>query len=180
MSSTEKTKPPKKRNWVPYLLILPSLIYLALFFAWPMARGLVLAVWNDEALLKVHVEAQQGSALVGHIPQGTQIELLDQQGNFVPEEELEQGNLLTETWFKVNGQDTEGNLIEGWAPETRIRVREQAEDGTPLVGSVRTKLGSTADPLTSIYAQPNKNSEVIGKLEARVQVTIQETTLLEV
>jgi multiple sugar transport system permease protein len=180
MSSTEKTKPPKKRNWVPYLLILPSLVYLALFFAWPMARGLVLAVWNDEALLKVHVEAQQGSTLAGHIPQGTQIELLDQQGNYVPEEELGQGNLLTETWFKINGQDPEGNLIEGWAPETRIRVREQAEDGTPLIGSVRTKLGSTADPLTSIYTQPNKNSEVTGKLEARSQVDIQETTLLEI
>jgi multiple sugar transport system permease protein len=180
MSSSKKTKPPKKRNWVPYLLILPSLVYLALFFAWPMARGLVLAVWNDEALLKVHEEAQRGSALVGHIPQGTQIELLGQQGNYVPEEELDQGNLLTETWFKINGQDAEGNTIEGWAPETRIRVREQAEDGTPLVGTVRTKLGSTADPLTSIYAQPNSNNEVIGKLEARVQVSIEETTLLEV
>jgi multiple sugar transport system permease protein len=37
----------KKRNWAPYILILPSLIYLALFFAWPMVQGLVLAVREE-------------------------------------------------------------------------------------------------------------------------------------
>ena len=41
----------KRREWAPYLLILPSILYLAFFFAWPMARGLILAVWDDDALL---------------------------------------------------------------------------------------------------------------------------------
>ena len=30
----------KKRQWAPYLLILPTVIYLAVFFAWPMVRGI--------------------------------------------------------------------------------------------------------------------------------------------
>ncbi len=43
----------KKRNWAPFLLILPSIIYLALFFAWPMFRAMTLAVWDDEAILRL-------------------------------------------------------------------------------------------------------------------------------
>jgi multiple sugar transport system permease protein len=170
----------KHRNWAPYLLILPSTIYLALFFAWPMARGLVLAVWDDEALLALRADADQNSAVAGRLPQGTSIEILDQQGNFVPPEEVKQENLLTEVWFQIGGEDADGQMVTGWAPETRIRVRQETEDGTPLAGSVRTKLGSDADPLTSIYAEPNENSEVVGKLESRTVVEIQNLATLEV
>lgn len=180
MNSNPPPRKPKKRNWAPYLLILPSVVYLALFFAWPMARGLVLAVWDDEALLTLHTEAGQESPVAGKLPQGTQLDILDQQGNFVSPEELETGNLITETWFRIKGEDAAGQTVEGWAPESRIRIREEAEDGTPLVGSVRTKLGTTADPLTSIYAEPNKNSPLAGKLEARTRVDIEEITVLEV
>jgi multiple sugar transport system permease protein len=170
----------KKRNWAPYLLILPSLIYLALFFAWPMTRGLVLAVWDEEASLSLHEQAQHDSPETGHLPQGTQIEILDQQGNFVPPEELEEGNLLTEIWFQVSGEAADGQTVTGWASESRIRVREEAADGTPVAGSVRTKLGSDADPLTDIYAEPRENSEVVGRLEARTPVEIQDSATLEV
>ncbi len=57
MSTIQQGKKKKKYNWAPYLLILPSLAYLALFFAWPMVRGLTLAVWNDEANLTLQTEA---------------------------------------------------------------------------------------------------------------------------
>lgn len=180
MIPSPKSRPRKRRNWPPYILVLPSLVYLALFFAWPMARGLVLAVWDHDALLNLHAEAQRGSQVVGQIPQGAQLEILDRQGNFVEPEELAQTNVLTETWFRVRGENPDGSVVEGWAPETRIRVRETAEDGTPLIGSVRPKIGEPDDPQTSIYAEPNENSPVIGKLEARVQVDILEVTLLEV
>jgi ABC-type sugar transport system permease subunit len=170
----------KRRNWAPYLLILPSTLYLALFFAWPMVSGLRLSVWDDEALLTLHKEASQESAVAARLPQGTEVQILDQKGNFVPEEELEEGNLLTEVWFQVSGEDADGQTVTGWGPERRIRVREEAEDGTPLVGSIRTKLGSDADPQTSIYAEPNENSEVVGKLEARTPVEIVDFVTLEV
>jgi len=48
--------PPKRRkgiNWAPYLLILPTLIYLLLFFGYPMVRGLLLAVQDEGARLAV-------------------------------------------------------------------------------------------------------------------------------
>ena len=45
MSTMTNSGIKKKFNWAPYVLILPSLIYLLVFFAWPMVRGLTLAVW---------------------------------------------------------------------------------------------------------------------------------------
>lgn len=180
MSAAQETRRRRRWNWAPYLLILPSLLYLAVFFVYPMGRGLMLSVWDEDALLKIHSEARLHSPVADKLPQGTQIDILDQQGNLVPPEELDEGNLLTETWFKIRGEDAEGQSVEGWAPDTRIRVREEAEDGTPTVGSVRSKLGSGADPLTDVFAEPNKNSDVLGRLEARVQVDIVDQAVLEV
>jgi multiple sugar transport system permease protein len=176
----ERTKSRKRRNWAPYLLILPSLIYLALFFAWPMLRGLILAVREEGAALRLQAEAERGSAVAGTLPRGTQVEILDQQGNTIPPEELAQGNLVTETWFQVRSQDSSGQAVEGWTSESRIRVREEDENGRPTAGTVRAVLSSTADPLTSVYSEPNENSEMVGKLEARAPVEILGQTVLEV
>jgi multiple sugar transport system permease protein len=91
-----------------------------------------------------------------------------------------ESNLLTEVWFRVRGEDTEGKTIEGWAPERRIRVRESDENGKPVAGSVRSIISSTADPLTSIYAEADEDSQVVGKMEARTAVEILDQTTLEV
>ena len=170
----------RKLNWAPYLLILPSVIYLVVFFAWPMISGLRLAVYNEEAKLSLREEALEESDILGHLPQGTLVNILDEQGNYVSEEDLEEGNIKTETWFQITSEDADGNPVAGWAPERRIRVREETEDGTPVAGTVRTKLGATADPQTSVYAEPNENSEVVGKLEARAVVEIKDQIILEV
>jgi multiple sugar transport system permease protein len=180
MSVEKRPKKGKKRNWAPYLLILPSALYLALFFAWPMARGLVMAVWDDEALLSLHAEANYDTPVSARLPQGTYVTIQDQQGNLVPPEELEQRNLLTEIWFQISAQSADGQVVEGWASESRVRVREEAEDGTPIMGSIRTKLGSDVDPLTDIYFEPNENSEVVGKLESRTAVEILDQVTLEI
>ena len=170
----------KRRNLAPYWLILPTLIYLLLFFAYPMARGLILSVWDDEALLSLRATPSLDSGEAGRLPQGTQVAILGRQGNLLDDLAAGETNLLTELWFRVQAVDAGGSPIAGWTPETRIRVREEAEDGTPLVGSVRTKLGSTADPLTDVFAEPNETSEVVGKLEARAEVQIAEVVTLEV
>ena len=146
-----------------------------------MARGLILAVWDDEAFLNIQAEAQQGSVVVGQLRQNTQIEILDQQGNLIQEADMEgQSNLLTEIWFQVRGEDVDGQPIEGWTPETRVRVREEDDSGTPLAGTVRRKLGSGADPLTDVYAESNENSAVIGRLEASVRVEIIDQATLDI
>src|SRR5690554_6852640 len=156
-----------KRNWAPYLLILPSLIYLALFFAWPMVQALGLAVWDDDRLLVLLEEPQRDGATSGRLPQGAQVTILDRQGNQLSPEDIGEANLLTERWFRISGEDESGAAIEGWTSESRIRVRQEADDGTPLGGTVRPRLGADADEYTNLYAEANEGSEVIGRLLER-------------
>ena len=181
MSEQTQAKQKKNKiNWEPYWLILPTLLYLALFFIWPMFQGLSLAVWDDEAALTLQAEAQQGSAVAGTLPTGTQVDIVDQQGNLIAPEEATQGNLITEVWFQISAEDTDGQIVTGWASEDRIRVREEDASGNPIGGSVRRRLGSNADPLTNIYVEPNENAEVVGQLESRTDVEISDQATLEV
>ena len=41
----------KRINWEPYLLILPSVLYLLIFFAWPMVQAFGLAFQGDDGQL---------------------------------------------------------------------------------------------------------------------------------
>lgn len=179
----EKQGNSKKRskiNWTPYWLILPTLIYLALFFIWPMFRGLGLAVWDAEGILTLRAEAQRDSSETGQLPQGTQVNILEQQGNFIAPEELAQANIITERWFKIRGDNAEDQAVEGWASDSRVRIREEDADGNPVTGSIRRRLGADAEPFTSLFAEPNQNSEMVGQLESGTKVNISEQTILEV
>jgi multiple sugar transport system permease protein len=180
MATASGTLRRKRINWAPYLLILPSLLYLALFFGWPMIQGLILAVREEGALLNIRSQAEHGGPVAGQIPQGAQVDILQRQGNPIAAEQVGQNNLLTEVWFQVRGQDTQGQVVEGWTPERRIRVREADQSGKPLTGSVRSVLSSTADPLTRIYKEADEDSQVVGQMEPRTQVEILNQTTLEV
>jgi len=145
-----------------------------------MVQGLILAVREDGALLTVHAEADHTSMVTGELSRGIQVGILNRQGNPIPPEELEQSNLLTEVWFQIRGQGIEGQIIEGWTPERRIRVRESDGSGAPISGSVRSILASEADPLTRIYAEADEDSEMVGQMEARTAVEILDQATLEV
>jgi multiple sugar transport system permease protein len=180
MTTATKPKGRKNINWAPYLLILPSFVYLILFFGWPMVQGLILAVREDRALLTLRSDAERNSTIAGQLPRGTQVGILGQQGNPIPQEEVERDKLLTEVWFRIRGQDTEGQTIEGWTPERRIRVRESDANGKPVAGTVRSILSANADPLTRVYAEADEGSEVVGQIEARAPVEILDQATLEV
>ena len=180
MTAAPAPKARKRINWAPYLLILPSLFYLALFFAWPMVQGLILAVREERALLTLRGDAERNSSIAGQLPRGIQVDIRGQQGNQIPPGEPAQGDLLTEIWFRVRAESSAGQLIEGWTPERRIRVRESDANGIPIAGTVRSILSSSADPLTRVYAEADEGSEVVGQLEARAPVEILEQTILEV
>ncbi len=169
----------KKRNLAPYFLILPTLIYLALFFAYPMVNGFVLAFRDDEALLSLRAEPSLDSGEAGRVPQAARLEVLGQQGNLLEEGQDEVTNLLTEQWFRVTGEDADGNAVDGWVSETRLRIREEADDGTPIMGTIRRKLGSGADPQTDLYSEPSEASEIIAKLEPSTEMQVAEVAILE-
>ena len=84
MTTAPAPKARKRMNWAPYLLILPSLLYLALFFAWPMVQGLILAVREERALLTLRADAERNSTIAGQLPRGIQVDILGQQGNQIP------------------------------------------------------------------------------------------------
>src|SRR5687767_15340128 len=113
-----------------------------------MVQGLILAVREERALLTLRADAERNSTIAGQLPRGTQVDILGQQGNQIPAGEPAQGDLLTEVWFRVRAESTDGQPIEGWTPERRIRVRESDANGVPIGGTVRSILSSSADPLT--------------------------------
>ena len=182
MTEPKETKQKKrsKINWAPYWLILPTLIYLALFFIWPMFQGLGLAMWDAEGVLTLRAEPQRDSADAGRLEQGTRVNILDQQGNFIAPEELAQASLITERWLKVRGENPDGQTVEGWTSDSRVRVRDEDATGGPTAGSIRRRLGSDAEPFTTLYADPNENSEATGQLESGASVDISEQAILEV
>lgn len=169
----------KRRNWAPYALILPSIVYLAIFFAWPMFRAGTLAVWNDTANLRLHTEASSESPPAGQLSQGTQVAILDRQGNAPTAEALADNNIKTETWYRIRGEDPDGQVIEGWVQEARVRVRDSDAAGNAVSGTIRRKLASDADPLTSVFSVPSLVGQLTGKVGPNAAVNILDRTTVE-
>ncbi len=168
----------RKRNLTPYMLIAPAILFLAAFFAYPMVQGLILAVYDDEANLPILDDASLVADQVAKLPQGTSVDILGQQGNTIEGDIT--NDLLTEQWFRVTATGPAGAAVDGWAPESRIRIRSEADDGTPLSGTVRAVLGEDADPLTSLRAEPSERAEVVGQVAARETVNVTDVAVLEV
>ncbi len=170
---------PNRKNWTPYILLMPSLIYLAAFFAFPMARSLTLAFWKDDATLAVHAQADQNSETVGQIPQAATVAILTTQGNLL-EGETPPGS-LTEIWYRINTTDPQNQPVEGWVHSDRVRIDETDEGtGVPTLGRIRAVRRSGADPQTSVYAGPGEANELVTKLDAQTEVSIHEQMTLEV
>jgi len=185
-TSTDDTRTarprPKKRNWAPYVLIFPTVLFLALFFAWPMVRGLSLAVWDSEAFLSLREEPAATAPSTGKLRQNTPLEILDEDSHIVESDQAveRRANMVTEIWYFVSGEDPDGRTVTGWAPEARIRVRGEDASGNASNGTIRPRLGADADPLAPLYEDASNNSAVAGYLEQRAAVEILDETTLEI
>ncbi len=165
----------KRRNWTPYLLLLPSIIYLELFFAWPMVRSLSLAFYKDDANLSLRTDANFTSSVVGAVPQAATIAILDTQGNRI--EPGTETQAITEVWYRISAVEP---AAEGWVLSDRVRIDEET-DGVPTLGRIRTVRRSGADPQTSVFVEPGSTrGEVVAKLDAQTEVNILEQATLEV
>ena len=105
--------------------------------------------------------------------------MLDRQARQQDAADGDGGQSLTELWFRVTGDGVDGP-VDGWVPESRIRVRDTDAAGNPLGGTVRPVLSETADPLTSVLAEPDEGAAPIGQLDQRAPVAIADTATLEV
>ncbi len=172
-------KPGLRRRMVPYLLIAPALIYLAMFFAYPMFQGLMLAIFDDDAALVLVDQPSLDGDEVERLTQGARLNILGRQGNLLTDSS-DATDLLTEQWFLLSGEAVDGSDVSGWAPDARVRIRDEAADGTPLGGTIRPRLGAGADEATPLLAEPNETSDAVAELEQRTAVSIDEVAILEV
>lgn len=158
----------RKINWTPYLLILPSFLYLMLFFGWPMVRSLELALRRDSQILPLRAEPTADSDEVGRLETGTTVTVLDV---IKGESSSAAGGLLAQKtfWLKVSAEDTEGQEVEGWAERGNVFVKDasRSEEGKVVAASV------------TAYAAPDATTETVGELPQGAEVTIVDWEELE-
>lgn len=122
----------KKWNLAPYLLILPSFIYLAVFFAWPMVRSLQLAFVRDSQILPVLAEADPAADVVGRLEMQTQVAVVDRTRL---DEVLPNGRTRPVYWFKIVGETEGGEQIEGWTHQKNVFIESRTTSETARVTS---------------------------------------------
>lgn len=119
-------------NFAPYLLILPSFIFLAVFFAWPMVRSLQLAFTRDSQILPVLAEPDPDADVVGRLEMQTEVAVVDR---VKYDELLPNGRTRPVYWFKIVGETAGGTQIEGWASQKNLFIRSRTESETARVVS---------------------------------------------
>ncbi len=151
----------RKVNWAPYLLILPSFLYLLAFFGWPMIRSLQLAVQRDSQILPLYAEPNKESAVVGKLERGTFVTVRD----VIREEKSgAAGGLLSrpQFWLKVSGLTPDGDEVVGWAERGNVFVQDAS----------RSETGKVVERDVPVYAEPSAQSAVVGTLPRGAEVTI--------
>ncbi len=132
----------KKTKLLPYLLLLPSLIYLVLFFAYPMVESLQLAFRREGQLLNLRVEPTTDAAITGTLELQTEVTVLDRQKL---EETLANGRTRPFYWFKVEGVDTVGQTAQGWVAQTDLFIESRTDSTTARVVSGQSTKEWTLD-----------------------------------
>ena len=150
----------KRINWAPYMLILPSFIYLMLFFGWPMVRSLQLAFRRDSQILPVRAEPLADADVVGQLETGTTVTILQS----VKEESGAAGGLLAQKhfWLQISGVSPEGEEIIGWAERGPVFVADGSRSDEGIVR------GTSA----TVYEIASEDSAVIGEIPQGTEVTI--------
>ncbi len=151
----------KKYNFAPYLLILPSLIYLIVFFGWPMIKSVELAFRRDSQILPLRAEPSTDAPVVGSLERGTFVTTL---AAVRSEGGGAAGGLLSKPkfWLKVKGENAEGLAVEGWAERGPIFVQD----------ATRSDEATVANQTATVYAEPDAASAVVGELAQGTDLTV--------
>lgn len=120
----------KTRGITPYILIVPTLLYLAFFFAYPMVSALQLAFQSDTRYLTLRAEPDPAAEGTGTMAMQTRITVVDREQG---EEELASGRTRPIFWFLVEGESITGETVRGWAAQRDIFVESRTESTTGRV-----------------------------------------------
>jgi len=122
----------RANNKLPYLLVLPTILYLAVFFAYPMFSALQLAVRKEINYLHLAAEPALGAETTGALPMQTIVTIDDRLRG---EETLPNGRTRPFYWFHVTGTDANGSEVSGWASQVNLFVESRTESTEARVTS---------------------------------------------
>lgn len=119
-----------RNKLIPYLLLLPSLLYLVLFFAYPMVESLQLALRREGQFLNLRAEPTADAAVTGTLAMQTEAAIVDRQRL---EETLPNGRTRPIYWFQVEATDAGGQIVQGWVGQGDLFVESRTESMTARV-----------------------------------------------
>lgn len=112
----------QRNKWLPYILLLPSLLYLALFFLYPMVQSFQLALTREGQFLNLRAEPTPESSTTGIVPLQTVVTVIDRSEE---QEILPNGQTRPVFWFKVQSLDEAGSSIEGWVSQRNLFIENR-------------------------------------------------------
>lgn len=120
----------KASKTTPYILLLPTLLFLLLFFAYPMISSLQLALRDDAKYLNLRTEPEDSASTVGTLAMQTDVTIMNRER---AEETLPNGRTRPVYWYEVEATDVEGTTIIGWINQRDLFVESRTESETGRV-----------------------------------------------
>jgi multiple sugar transport system permease protein len=112
----------KQSKLTPYLLLLPSLLYLAIFFLYPMTQAFQLAFTREGQYLSLRAEPDINAASTGTLALQTEVQVIERSEE---EETLPSGATRPIFWYKVSAPDPSGDVVEGWASQRSLFIENR-------------------------------------------------------
>ena len=135
----------KRFNWLPYILLVPSLIYITLFFAYPMVQSLRLAFMKDGQFLELRETPSSDAAATGELAMQTDVRVVERERG---EETLPNGRTRPIYWFRVEATDDAGEAVTGWVNQQDVFIESRTESETARIVS-----GSATQEFTLDFVQ---------------------------
>lgn len=112
----------KRSKWLPYILLAPSLIYLAVFFLYPMVQSFQLAFTREGQFLNLRAEPSPEAAATGTVNLQSMLNVIDRTE---AEETLPSGQKRPIFWFNVQGTDEAGSTVQGWVNQRNVFIENR-------------------------------------------------------
>ena len=112
----------KRSKWLPYILLAPSLIYLAVFFLYPMVQSFQLAFTREGQFLNLRAEPDLEAAATGTVNLQSMLNVVDRTET---EETLPNGQKRPIFWFNVQGTDEAGSTVQGWVNQRNVFIENR-------------------------------------------------------
>jgi multiple sugar transport system permease protein len=120
----------KRNRWLPYILLLPSLLYLGIFFLYPMVQSFQLALTREGQFLNLRAEPMAEAASTGVVPLQTVLTVIERSEE---SETLPNGQQRPVFWFRVQAVDEAGETVEGWVSQRNVFIENRRTSETARV-----------------------------------------------